>query len=172
MCLPHKTTGKKQEHPTTMQKNPATLFSNSIAGPTKSDLAKHVQIFLCTVIEKLDFTWITLYLAPKWWLESSRTKPYAVWHLLYLAKGNQVQRYTVLTLSVLWEVIWNLKKTFHSGFFVMYALSVSMERVCVCMGVFAHTCPGVILLTCMLLLPSFFIWDPSFQILDNTGAAL
>ena len=52
----------------------------------------------------------------------------------------------------------------------MYALSVSMERVCVCMGVFAHTCPGVILLTCMLLLPSFFTWDPSFQILDNTGA--
>lgn len=139
VCLPHKTTGKTQEHPPTVQKNPTTLFSDSIAGPTKSDPAKQAQIFPCLVIAKLDFTWITLYLAPKWWLESPRAKPFAVRHLLYLAKGNQVQRYVVLTLSVLWEVIWNLKNKFHSGFFVTYALSVSMERVCMCVCVRVYT---------------------------------
>lgn len=65
MCFDfHQIKSKKQEHPTTMRKNP-TLFSSAIAGPAKSNLTKHAQVFLCLVIAKSDFIRISLYLAPK-----------------------------------------------------------------------------------------------------------
>lgn len=48
-----------------MQKNPTTSFSKSTTGQAKPNLAKRAHIFLCLVIAKLDFIWISLYLAPK-----------------------------------------------------------------------------------------------------------
>lgn len=168
----HVQKSKQTNQPTTMLKNLTTLFSNSIAGSTNSNLAKQAQIFLvfsdCKIGFHLDLfifgtkttTWtvknkaVCLCGICLTWLKETRYKGTCSLNSFCSLRSSQ-----------------KFGRNAYSGFFVNYVnkvltWSVSMEslaHVCVCACTHVQVC---ISLTYLLLYPLFL---PPRSLLSDLG---
>lgn len=151
---------KKKTQRTNTQNNPATSFFNSITESTKSNLAKYARIFLSVWWLQNWISLGSLYIWHQMIAWESRKSHVRVWHLLYLVKGNQVQRYRLSNTFCSWRSSLKSERNSYRGFSAAWIWGG---------GVYVHVCLYVqgVYYAHIYAFISSFSWDLFYQILDN-----
>lgn len=156
-----------------MQKNPTALFSNSIVGPTKSNLANQAQIFLVFGDCKIGFHFDLFRFGSKMitWTVKNKAVCLCGICLTWLKETRYKGTYSLNSFCTVRSSL-KLERNSYGVFFVNYDLNVSRERracvclcVCLCRCVFcSHICFYILLFSPRSLLPDLGLYRAGLRL--------